>query len=111
MACTVLPALVMAMVGSFEMLLAISEFFAVTNVILLIGALFILRRREPDLPRPYRAWGYPLAPALMGVLALALFGAYIVSNPVNSLYAIVFLLASYPVYRVVRHGASEGSPP
>jgi len=90
-------------IGSFEMLLAISEFFAVTIVILLIGSLFILRRREPDLPRPYRAWGYPYAPASMLVLAIALFVAYIVSNPVNSLYAIAFLVASYPVYRAVRH--------
>ena len=106
MVCTVTPAILMALIGSFEvMLLAISEFFAVTIVILLIGALFILRRREPDSPRPYRAWGYPCAPALMLVLAIALFVAYIVSNPLNSLYAIVFLLASYPVYRAVRRQA------
>ncbi|HET7778206.1 MAG TPA: amino acid permease, partial [Rudaea sp.] len=103
LACTVVPAILMALIGSFEMLLAISEFFAVTIVILLIGSLFILRRREPDLPRPYRAWGYPYAPASMLVLAIALFVAYIVSNPLNSLYAIMFLVASYPVYRAVRH--------
>jgi APA family basic amino acid/polyamine antiporter len=102
MACTVVPAILMALIGSFEMLLAISEFFAVTIVILLIGSLFILRRREPDSPRPYRAWGYPYAPALMLILAIALFVAYIVSNPLNSLYAIAFLVASYPVYRAVR---------
>jgi APA family basic amino acid/polyamine antiporter len=102
MACTVAPAILMALVGSFEMLLAISEFFAVTIVILLIGALFILRWREPEAPRPYRAWGYPYAPALMLALAVALFVAYIVSNPVNSVYAIAFLVASYPVYRAVR---------
>jgi APA family basic amino acid/polyamine antiporter len=107
MACTVAPAILMALVGSFEMLLAISEFFAVTIVILLIGALFILRRREPDAPRPYRAWGYPYVPALMFVLAIALFVAYIISNPLNSLYAIAFLLASYPVYRAVRRRAGN----
>ncbi|HEX3121696.1 MAG TPA: hypothetical protein VHQ21_00205, partial [Rhodanobacteraceae bacterium] len=105
--CTVAPAILMALVGSFEMLLAISEFFAVTIVILLIGALFILRRREPDAPRPYRAWGYPYVPALMFVLAIALFVAYIISNPLNSLYAIAFLLASYPVYRAVRRRAGN----
>ena len=109
LACTVVPALVMALIGSFEMLLAISEFFAVTIVILLIGALFILRRREPDAPRPYRAWGYPYAPALMLALAIALFVAYIVSNPLNSLYAIVFLMASYPVYRLVRRQADRAT--
>lgn len=110
MACTVAPAILMALIGSFEMLLAISEFFAVTIVILLIGALFILRQREPESPRPYRAWGYPYAPALMLALAVALFVAYIVSNPVNSLYAIVFLAASYPVYRAVRLQANGANP-
>ena len=102
MVSTVVPAMALALVGTFETLLAISEFFAVTNVILLIGALFILRRREPDLPRPYGAWGYPYAPALMLVLAVALFIAYIVSNPINSGYAMVFLAMSYPVYRSIR---------
>ncbi len=109
MACTVAPAILMALIGSFEMLLAISEFFAVTIVILLIGALFILRRREPDAPRPYRAWGYPYAPALMLLLGVALFVAYIVSNPLNSLYAIAFLLASYPVYRAVRRQSDDST--
>ena len=108
LASTVLPAIALAMLGSFETLLAISEFFGATIVVLLIGALFILRRREPDLPRPYRAWGYPFAPALMLVLAVALLVGYIVSNFVNSLYAIVFLLASYPVYRSVRHLSAAG---
>ena len=32
-----------------------------------VGALFVLRRREPDAPRPFRAWGYPLAPALFTI--------------------------------------------
>ena len=111
LACTVIPAIVMALVGSFEMLLAISEFFAVTIVILLIGSLFLLRWREPDSPRPYRAWGYPYAPAVMLVLAIALFVAYIVSNPLNSLYAIAFLAASYPVYRAVRRQGNDAREP
>ena len=39
-------------------------FFFVVNYILSFVSLFVLRRREPDKPRPYRAWGYPVTPAL-----------------------------------------------
>jgi APA family basic amino acid/polyamine antiporter len=36
-----------------------------------VAALFVLRAREPDAPRPFRAWGYPVAPAIF-TLASAL---------------------------------------
>jgi len=99
---TVLPAIVLITVGTFESLLAITEFFAVTNTILLIGSLFLLRRREPDLPRPFRAWGYPFAPLVMLTAAILLFFGYIVSNLSNSLYAIAALAASYPIFLLIK---------
>ena len=55
--------------------------FALTNytgfaVVLFAGvgvsALFVLRRREPDAPRPFNAWGYPLAPAIFTLASLAI---------------------------------------
>ena len=39
-------------------------FFFVANYILSFISLFVLRRREPEKPRPYRAWGYPFTTAL-----------------------------------------------
>jgi amino acid transporter len=68
--------------------------------ILLIVSLFVLRRREPVLPRPFRAWAYPYAPLLMLGLAVLLFFGYIISNPYPSLYALILLAVSYPVFRV-----------
>jgi len=102
LAMTVLPAIVFVMVGTFEMLVAIAEFFAVTNTILLIGSLFILRRREPDLPRPFRAWGYPYAPLVMLLAAILIFVGYIVGNFTNSLYAILAIIATYPIFWVLK---------
>ena len=84
-----------------EMLLAISQFLAVTITILLVGSLFVLRRKEPDAPRPYRAWGYPFAPLLMLAIGVVLFFGYIYSNPYPSLYSIGLLLLSYPLFRLV----------
>jgi APA family basic amino acid/polyamine antiporter len=68
---------------------------------------FILRRKEPETPRPYRAWGYPWTTglALLGSIAF-LIGAVIsdIKNGVyeNSVYALVLLAASYPVFLFLR---------
>jgi len=45
--------------GTFQRLIAMTSFFLAANYSLCCVALVVLRRREPDLPRPYQAWGYP----------------------------------------------------
>ena len=99
---TALCVIVLSSVGTFELLLAIGQFLFVVIIILLIVSLFVLRRREPELPRPFRTWGYPYAPLLMLVFAVLLFLGYIYSNPYPSLYALVALAVSYPIFRLVR---------
>ena len=47
-----------------------------------VAAVFVLRRKRPDLPRPYRAWGYPVVPVLFLLAALYLLGNYLISEPV-----------------------------
>ena len=100
---TALCAVVFSSVGTFEMLLAISQFLALVITILLIVSLFVLRRREPDTPRPYRAKFYPFAPALMLVFAVLLFFGYIYSNPFPSLYALAVLAVSYPIFSLIKN--------
>jgi APA family basic amino acid/polyamine antiporter len=45
--------------GTFQRLIAMTSFFLAANYALCCVALIVLRRREPDVARPYRAWGYP----------------------------------------------------
>jgi len=45
--------------GTFQRLIAMTSFFLAANYSLCCVALVVLRHREPDLPRPYQAWGYP----------------------------------------------------
>jgi hypothetical protein len=73
----------------------------VVVMILLLVALFVLRRREPDGPRPYRTWGYLFTPLLMLRFAVLLFIGYCVSNPFPSAIATVALVLSYPIYRLI----------
>ncbi len=102
LAMTALPAVFFVVVGTFEMLVAIAEFFAVTNTILLIGSLFILRRREPDLSRPFRAWGYPYAPLAILFAAILIFLGYLIGNFSSSIYAIVAIAATYPIFWLLK---------
>ncbi len=94
--------IILTSIGTFEILLGIATFFVVVFTILTIISLFILRRREPDLPRPFRTWGYPFTPILMLIFAVLLFFGYIYSNPYPSLYALGVLAISYPIFRLVK---------
>jgi basic amino acid/polyamine antiporter, APA family len=107
---TALCVIVLSSVGTFELLLAVGQFFLVVITILLIASLFVLRRREPDLPRPFRACGYPYLPGLMLIFSVLLFFGYIVSNPFPSLYALAVLALSYPIFRVIRKAPQSPAP-
>ena len=87
---------------TFERVITVLAFFFVANYTLSFLSVFVLRRREPAKPRPYRAWGYPwtTAAALIGSIAF-LIGA-IASDTTNSLVALGALVASYPVFAVLR---------
>ena len=86
-------------------MLAVTSFVLVSKYLLLSLSVFILRRREPSTPRPYRAFGYPYttAVAVFGSAAF-LFGS-IAADKHNSLYGCLVIVASYPVYRLARRNA------
>ena len=84
----------------FETVITVLAFFFVVNYILSFVSLFVLRRREPDKPRPYRAWGYPITPALALIGSVLFLAGAIRADTRNSVYALVLLAVSYPVYRL-----------
>lgn len=91
-----------ALSGSYETFLAMAAFFSLTGDTFVYLALFILRRKEPDLPRPYRTKGYPFLPAIMVLAAVTFLTGYIISNTMNSLYCIGILILIYPAFLIVR---------
>jgi APA family basic amino acid/polyamine antiporter len=102
LAVTALVAIILIMMGTFEKLIAIYAFFAVANNIVLISALFVLRKRSPDLPRPFRTWAYPFAPIAVLLVSIALFVGFIIGDTRDSIYALVMLAVSYPLYRLIK---------
>ena len=87
--------------GSFSSVLALAAFFFVMQYGVSFASLFILRYREPDLPRPYRAIGYPVIPAIVLLGAIAFVVGSFFGDRDNTLKSVAVLVASYPVYRLV----------
>ena len=87
---------------TFDTVITVLAFFFVANYILSFISLFVLRRREPDKPRPYRAWGYPFTPGLALTGSILFLAGAVYADRQNSLYALLLLAASYPVFRLVK---------
>jgi APA family basic amino acid/polyamine antiporter len=88
--------------GTFDRLIAICSFLFVASYAMSFMSVFVLRRREPDAPRPYRSWGHPWTTALVLVGSLVFLGATIVAEPKGGMVVAGLLLASYPVFRGIQ---------
>jgi basic amino acid/polyamine antiporter, APA family len=88
--------------GSFNQVIAVLAFFFVANYAVSFTAVFVLRRREPDWPRPFRAWGYPWTTALALLGSLAFLASAVMSDTRNSLWVLLLLALSYPAYLLVK---------
>src|SRR6185295_10337682 len=86
----------------FERVITVLAFFFVANYILSFVSLFVLRRREPEKPRPYRAWGYPFTTALALIGSLLFLAGAILADTANSVYALLLLAVSYPVFLLMK---------
>jgi APA family basic amino acid/polyamine antiporter len=88
--------------GTIDQLLGVLAFFLVANYSLVFLALFVLRVKEPNAVRPFRAWGFPWTPGLALAGSLVYLGSSIWLDRENSFYALGLLAASLPMYLVVR---------
>jgi APA family basic amino acid/polyamine antiporter len=91
--------------GTFETMIAIAAFFFVANYTLSFLAVFVLRRREPEAPRPYRAIGHPWTTGFVLLGSIAFLASAVVADQRNSIYALAIVVASYPIYRLSRRPA------
>jgi basic amino acid/polyamine antiporter, APA family len=94
-------------VFSFERVIAMLAFFFVTNYLLSFTSMFLLRARDPEMPRPYRAWGYPWTTALALLGSIGFLIEAIREDRTNSVFTLIALACSYPVYRVLKMVSSN----
>jgi basic amino acid/polyamine antiporter, APA family len=94
----VLAAIALVLSGSFEKLVAISSFLFVAVYLSGFCALFALRIREPNLPRPFKLWGYPWTNLGVLLASAAFLVATIVSDRKDALFTLILIALSYPIY-------------
>jgi APA family basic amino acid/polyamine antiporter len=84
--------------GSYTDLLDYVIFAALLFYVLTVSALFVLRRRRPDWPRPYKALGYPVLPFLYVAAAAFIMLSLLVVRPKYSWPSFLIILSGVPVY-------------
>lgn len=91
-------AIIFIISGSFESILVFAGSLVALNSFAAVCGLYVLRLREPELPRPYKAFGYPIVPAIyLGVTGWAL--VYTLSTrPVEAVFVIAVIAAGALLY-------------
>jgi APA family basic amino acid/polyamine antiporter len=101
-------AIVLALSGSFVLLFGLIATLQSASFVLTIASIFVLRRREPEATRPYRAIGYPLLPALILIIDTVLTIVFLSLNWVGGLYAAIMWLACIPFAMIARRARNAG---
>ena len=101
-------AIVLLMLADVPQILAATEFSLQLVLVLTVWGVVHLRWREPDLPRPYKAWGYPWT-ALLFVAAMIYVLAYLLQNRrQESLWGLANALAACCVYAAAARWRARG---
>jgi len=93
--------------GTFEQLFTFVMFVAIIFWITAATSVFTLRRKYPDLPRPYKTWGYPAVPIVFIVAAVGILINTLIEKPVESLAGIGFTALGIPVYYYWRRKSKQ----
>ncbi|HET7757098.1 MAG TPA: amino acid permease [Steroidobacteraceae bacterium] len=86
-----------------KFILGIWPFYALT-----VAAVPVLRRRRPELPRPYRVWGYPVVPVVFLLASAGMVLNALVTDPVNTGITLLIIAAGLPVYWLRARLATRG---
>jgi APA family basic amino acid/polyamine antiporter len=102
---------VLCLSGQYGDLLDYVIFAVLVFYVLTIVGLFVLRRTRPDAPRPYRAFGYPVLPALYIVMATWICGVLLRYKPQYTWPGLGLVLLGVPVYLVWKKQSSGAKAP
>jgi basic amino acid/polyamine antiporter, APA family len=84
--------------GSYGDLLEYSTFASLLFYIVTITAIFVLRKKEPETPRPYKAWGYPVVPLLYIILTSLICIDLVYNKTLNTGIGLIIVALGIPVY-------------
>jgi APA family basic amino acid/polyamine antiporter len=93
--------------GTYAQLYTYVVFSSILFHVATAAAVFVFRRRRPEMPRPYRTWGYPVVPALFIAACVLLLGNTLAASPAESLLGLGLLVLGLPAYFLFRR---RGAP-
>jgi APA family basic amino acid/polyamine antiporter len=94
---------ILCLTGSYGQLLKYATFSSLLFYVVTIIALFVLRKKEPDTPRPYKAWGYPIIPALYILITSLICLDILIFDFRNSIIGVGIIALGIPVYFFFRN--------
>jgi APA family basic amino acid/polyamine antiporter len=102
---------VLVISGSYENLFSYSMVAAWIFYMLSVAAVFFLRRKLPDLPRPYRMWGYPYTLGVFMLVSVWFVANAFATEPRPSLMALGIIATGIPMYFIWRKPAPRQETP
>jgi APA family basic amino acid/polyamine antiporter len=99
----------MLMSESFEAVLELIQFSLLFCSFFTVLGVIKLRITRPDLPRPYRAWGYPLTPAVFLLVTLFMMYYLLTERPLQSFLGILIMISGLVIYAVFRKRKDSNS--
>jgi APA family basic amino acid/polyamine antiporter len=104
-------AILLTFSGTYSQLLDYVIFAALLFYVLTVVGLFVLRRTRPDAERPYRAFGYPVVPALYVLLCAVIMVDLLFVRPLYTWPGLIIVLSGVPVYFFWRGALRPQGPP
>ncbi|HEU0112079.1 MAG TPA: APC family permease [Flavisolibacter sp.] len=92
---------VLILVSSFDQLFALGAFLMTIVTGFAFLSLIWLRKKEPELKRPFKAWGYPFSTYFALLVTISLFVGFAISDKASLLIAGIVAVCSYPCYRLL----------
>jgi APA family basic amino acid/polyamine antiporter len=86
------------LLGNFEQVFTFAMFIAIAFWIVATASVFTLRKKQPDLPRPYKTWGYPFVPAIFMLTSCGILLNTLLEKPVEALAGILLTALGIPAY-------------
>ena len=96
---------VLLLTATFEAVLVFLQFLLLMSSFLTVMGVIVLRVRQPDLPRPYRAWGYPVTPLLFLTMSGFMMFHIVREQAVEALWGFAILGGGLLLYLVARRGS------
>jgi APA family basic amino acid/polyamine antiporter len=91
---------ILCLSGKYGDLLDMVSFVVVIFYVLTIAGIFILRKKRPDIERPYKAFGYPFLPIVYIIMGLTFCGLLIIYKPEFTWPGLIITLIGIPLYYI-----------